>query len=92
MNGAVGSAGPAPVPHARVSITAEAVLVDLTQTTTVTQAGAAPKSDHETDAIALDPSTGVPMSEALYDQPSAQTVLAKLEGFTPLSSTGTGSG
>lgn len=79
----------------RVSVplgTFEAVLVDITQTTTVTPAGGSAKSDNETDAIALDPSTGVPISEALYDQLSGQTVIAKLEGFTPLSSGSSGGG
>ncbi|MDA8185125.1 MAG: hypothetical protein M0035_12000 [Actinomycetota bacterium] len=66
--------------------TFEAVLVDVTQTTTVTPAEGSATSDSETDAIAIDPSTGIPISEALYDQQTGQTVTAKLEGFTPLAS------
>lgn len=68
----------------------EAVLVDINLTTTVTLSGSAPSTDTETDAIALDPSTGVPISEALYDHKTGQTVLAKLQGFTPLSSASSG--
>ncbi len=72
--------------------TFRAVLVDLTDTTTTALSGRTPSVDHMTMAIALNPSTGIPVSEAYYDETTGQTMTAKLEGFTPLASSPSGSG
>lgn len=68
--------------------TYDAVLIDLTETTTAALSGGGSQTDHQNIALALDPSTTVPISEALYDTTTGQTVMARLEGFSSQASPG----
>ncbi|MCL5948532.1 MAG: hypothetical protein M1420_05170 [Actinobacteria bacterium] len=70
--------------------TFQTVLVDTIKTTTLTTTGSIPRIGRTTIAANVDPTTGIPVSEAIDNQSQGWTVVARLEGFTPLPTTNGG--
>ncbi len=61
------------------------VLVRVTQASTLSPAAGTPRTTITTSTIAIDPTTGVPVSDVIQNNSSSQVATAMLNGFTPLS-------
>ncbi|MCL4434568.1 MAG: hypothetical protein M1399_07365 [Actinobacteria bacterium] len=70
--------------------TFQTVLVNTVKTTTLTTTGSIPRIGRTTVAANVDPTTGIPVSEVIDNQSQGWTVVARLEGFTPLPTTNGG--
>ena len=61
------------------------VMVNVTQTSTLSPTAGTPRTTITTFAMAIDPTTGVPVREVVHNESSSQVITAMLDSFTPLS-------
>ncbi len=61
------------------------VMVNVTQTSTLSPTAGMPRTTITTFAMAIDPTTGVPVREVVHNESSSQVITAMLDSFTPLS-------